>query len=434
MAQRLCRRRLEEIKMMVERHPILIKCCIVLASSLLMISVIEVASRLIGLDLEGSEASFKSVPIYYRQPIEPVGEVFFRRPGPDFWKGNILGGGYDKMVGGNNNPYLKEPETTASYDGQGFRNPQNLTDWDIAVLGDSFTELGYLPYEDLFTTKLGQLLGRRVKNLGVSYTGSLTQTFYLKEYGISPSTKQSILVFFEGNDLADIETDASLLEQYRATGNRPYRNIERQTSFIKLIYHSAQIAYGKLRTKLSGNVNEQSQPMGGLTKNGDAYYVSPGGEIPVTLKYTPPGREELTAQQIGLLDISIRRYAETARALGLTPWLVFMPCKQRALHCCLRFSEKTDPLYVNWEPTNFPGLVEELAAKNGVKFINVTPALEKRAREGILTFNTIWDTHLNREGSRIVAEAIAEGLFKAENRSRSLSETTSNNSLNRSAR
>ena len=55
---------------------------------------------------------------------------------------------------------------TVQYDEAGFRNPAGMLDWDIAVAGDSFTELGYLRHEDLFTTVLGQILDARVLNLG----------------------------------------------------------------------------------------------------------------------------------------------------------------------------------------------------------------------------------------------------------------------------
>jgi hypothetical protein len=66
---------------------------------------------------------------------------------------------------------LDEAVSTIRYDGDGFRNPQDLDDWDLVVIGDSIVESGYLPYDALLTTQLGRLLDARVKNGGVSYTG-----------------------------------------------------------------------------------------------------------------------------------------------------------------------------------------------------------------------------------------------------------------------
>lgn len=85
-----------------------------------------------------------------------------------------------ELSGGLDEAYRNERPVTVAYDEQGFRNPDDLIDWDIVVVGDSFVELGYLPYEDLYTTRLGRLLGCRVKNLGCSYTGPFTYDYYLK--------------------------------------------------------------------------------------------------------------------------------------------------------------------------------------------------------------------------------------------------------------
>jgi hypothetical protein len=370
---------------------------VAVASLLLSLLAVEAASRLSGFDFERKAQAFKRTPIFYRMPTEPVGEVYFRRPGPDLWKGNVLAEGYRNDLGGKSQTYAGLPEVTVSYDGQGFRNPPELTDWEIVVVGDSFTELGYLPYEDLFTTRLGKLLNQRVKNLGASYTGTLAQSFYLKEYGKSQSTERAILVFYEGNDLTDIERESQSLRTFKATGQRPYRDIQRPSSFLESLYAFGRRFYGRLRVKMRPN-------------NNVAFFSSQSGEVPVTLDNLPPGRSELSSAQVAQLDEAFSLYAETARRLNLKPWLVYMPCKRRALEGRLKFTEGTDEKYVNWRPTDLPELVKELCGKNGIDFIDVTRALAGKTQDGILTYNPIWDTHLNREGSEAVAQAIADAL------------------------
>jgi len=381
--------------MTVKPHHIFVKASLFVTSLVLAISLIEIAFRVLGFDLERKATAFRAIPIPYRQPTEPVGEVYFRRQGPDAWMGNVLGVGYDKIVGGKDNPYLREPVVTVQYDRQGFRNPEDLTDWDITVIGDSSTELGFLDYKDLFTTRLGVLLGVRVKNLGVAYTGALTQTFYLKEYGRSPSTKIAILAFFEGNDLQDIQREEQLLKEFRDTGRRPYRNIEKQTSFVKLIYHTVQQTYN---TRTANDAER------------NAYFKSESGEIPVTLDYRPLAKDELTSKQIASLDSALTSFANTALDLGVTPWLVFLPCKRRVLDGFLRYAGTPSQADANLIGRGLPELVGEHAAKQGIGFIDVTPALVEQAVNGVLTFNPIWDTHLNREGSRVVAKTIADRL------------------------
>jgi hypothetical protein len=141
-----------------------------LVSVAVTVLLLEIGGRLADFDFEFNAHAFNTVPIFYRQPIVPVGEAFFRRPGPDRWEGNAIDVMY-RMGGGTDGAYRDAPPVVATYDALGFRNPDALADWEIAIAGDSFTELGFLPYDDLFTTRVAGALGVRVKNLGVSYTG-----------------------------------------------------------------------------------------------------------------------------------------------------------------------------------------------------------------------------------------------------------------------
>src|ERR1051325_9802192 len=173
--------------------------CVALATFMLAILLLEATCRLLGVDFEFKRRAFNEIPIFYRQPVVPVGLAFWRRPGPDLWKGKELDTMY-QLNGGVDGRYAAERPVSIAYDADGFRNPEKLADWEIVVVGDSMTELGFLPYKDLFTTRLGRSLGLRVKNLGVSYTGTLTHTAYLLEFGRAASTRDAVLVFYEGND------------------------------------------------------------------------------------------------------------------------------------------------------------------------------------------------------------------------------------------
>ena len=178
----------------------LAKASLAVSCTLLLLLSFEAGFRLVGYDFQRSREAFEAVPICYRQAIVPLAPVYFRRPGPDRWHGKPMSV-YFRSQGG----LPEESDVTITYDSEGFRNPDHLADWDIVVVGDSFVELGFLPFEELFTTHLGESLNKSVKNLGVSYEGTFTEIAYLERYGKSPSTKHAILVFFEGNDLFDID-------------------------------------------------------------------------------------------------------------------------------------------------------------------------------------------------------------------------------------
>jgi hypothetical protein len=49
-----------------------------------------------------------------------------------------------------------------------------------------------------------------------------------------------------------------------------------------------------------------------------------------------------------------------------------------------------------------------------IQFIDVTRSLREQTENGILTYNSVWDTHLNQTGSKVVADFVsAEILSRA---------------------
>ncbi len=142
----------------------------------------------------------------------------------------------------------------------------------------------------------------------------------------------------------------------------------------------------------------------------DAYFASDHGDVPVSLIYTPPGSAKLTSEQSALLGSTVRSMAESGRRHRIEPWLVYMPCKFRVLHGHLRFTEDAEARLRQWQPSDLPAVMARMAAASSVGFIDVTPALEAESARGVLTYNSVADTHLNRHGSAVVAHAIAAAL------------------------
>lgn len=378
------------------KSPFFSKLLLVLASTALGVLAVEGVFRLIGFDFEaGQKEAYEAYPIFYRQPRKPLGEVFFHRNGPASWTGRVVATGL-RNDGGLDDAYADEPEATITYDRDGFRNPDDLADWDLVVIGDSFVELGHLPYEALFTTHLGQRLNTRVKNVGASYSGPLTYVAYLKQFGEAPSARHALMVFFEGNDLVDIEREAARLHTFETTGERPYRTFEQQPSFVLAAY--------RLARGLSDGTFQQERGFE------NALFTAPGGAEAVSVNYTPPPSDQVSAVARVAMERALADWATTARALGMQPWLVYMPCKRRVLDGHLQFLDDTPPGFAAWQPTDLPVFLKQQAEQHAIRFIDVTPALVRETRQGRLTYNGIWDTHLNRHGTSVVAQALAEAL------------------------
>ena len=381
-----------------------------LASVTLTVSALEIGFRLANFDFEFKARAFRNLPIFFRQPTMPFEPGLFRRPGPDVWRGQVLNTmaryrAWQRKLG-TDDTYRDEAPVTITYDSMGFRNPPDLSDWDIVVAGDSFTELGFLPYSELFTTQLGELLHKRVKNLGVSFTGTITQTAYLTEFGRSPSTKEAVVVFFEGNDVADIIVEQRSMQQRLTTNGwdaLQQRNLDllpRQTSFLTA-------AYRLLTEELV------AREVPGKIDLVNAYFVWGGSETPLTLEFPriiPQDPSDLSASYKKAVAEAIKGWGAAARTLGLRPWLVYMPCKRRVFEGYLRWKppEAAIPL-----APGMPEWIRDLATDAGIGFIDVTPALRAETAAGRLTYNTVMDSHLNRHGSLTVGRALAEALAPA---------------------
>jgi hypothetical protein len=374
-----------------------------IVSLLITLALVEVTFRLTEYDFGGRLKAFEKIPIFQRIPTVPVGEIYFRRQGPAVWEGKVLEAALKRLKIADK-AYVDEVPVKAYYDSLGFRNPEDLADWEIVVVGDSFTELGYLHYEDLFTTRMGELLGLKVKNLGASYAAPLTYNFYLSEYGKSANTKHAVMVFFEGNDLKGLIQENKFLANLLETGERPYRNVL-QSSFVVALYELV----ADFADRFS---NKSLDPADRYFRN--AYYEPKGlglEPIAVSVGCTPPNVSDLSDEHKQFLDDAISGWAETSRSHGLTPWFVYMPVKRRVLEGHLKFPDDTHYKVTDCKLSDFPALMEELADSHGIKFIDVTPALVAETNKGKLTYNPILDTHLNLHGSHIVGDVLASEII-----------------------
>jgi hypothetical protein len=355
----------------------------------------EAACRVLKLDfneLLGMRRANEAFPLYFRLPKHPSGEVFFTREPGSSWTGKPLQT-LLKINRGTDNAYQQEADVTVRYSREGFRNPDDLTDWEIVVAGDSFTESGYVPEEATFVQIAAAQLGRRIKNLGMTDSGNLAQAHFLEAFGKAPSCKTSVLAFFEGNDIDDNVLEYRHLQEFSRSGQRPSREIEQQPSLIKALWTLVR-DFKKLRLTDRSYAN--------------AYLRTSAGEVPVTIADAPPSSAQLTEEQKVALAAGLDRYVAAARQHGMKPHLLYLPCKRRTMHGLLRHGEGYPQ--PEWTPGDLPAYVAAECAKRGIGFIDATPALAAAAAAGKPAYNTIYDTHFDAEGHQLIGEVLARAL------------------------
>jgi hypothetical protein len=81
------------------------------------------------------------------------------------------------------------------------------------------------------------------------------------------------------------------------------------------------------------------------------------------------------------------------------------------IHSHIEFTNGTPEQAKNWNPSDLPQAISEISDRYGIEFIHLTPALvEETNRSGELLYNSLSDTHLNSQGSLIVAKEFARHL------------------------
>lgn len=369
--------------------------CVSVLSLLLVVTALESAFRSSGFDFSHSEASQRNLPPFYRRPTVPVGTGFFRREGPDEWSGPVIRECMEQFHV-SSEAYCDEPAITVRYDSHGFRNERWPAFWEIAVAGDSFVELGNLPFNELFTTLLGSLTQRPVLNLGASHTGPLTQLCYLENYGVSRRTRHVVVVFYEGNDLEDVAAEHKVQERFESTGQRPLLRFEKQTSMIRALGEQ----FSKPR-------------FGTVAPRVNAHFTGRQGKIPITLLSRLVTNVVAGADKERAFDYFLERYGAFGTARGVQTWLAFMPCKTRALEGQFEWLQPEEALSLGLIHRGLPSAVAEKCSRHGIRFIDLTPALVKEGeRAGELLYNSVFDSHLNARGSKVVARVLAESLCR----------------------
>jgi len=360
------------------------------------IGLIETAGRLAKFDFaskrhQQAEASRQDYPLWTREPDIPMHEVFFKHPGPFTWTGQPLRQ-LEILRKGTDNTYINEQPITVSYDVDGFRNPPDLKNWDVVVVGDSYTELGYLPDYQLSTSVAATQTGLKIKNLGVCDTGLLAYSRYLTKFGAASTCKQVVFVMFEGNDVQDTTSEHADLIRFELFAERDYRKLGAQTSFIKAMTTAVKDARNQVVPQSYQN----------------AWFRAKDELLPITISVELPiDPRAMTGPQLMALRTGLSECASHAKALKMRPSLVYVPVNNRVYHGMLRFADSLPDELRQWQPHDLPKLVADLCAQHGIAFADATPMMRAAAEQGRYIHNRILDCHVNAEGARILGEVIA---------------------------
>ena len=337
---------------------------------------------------------------------DPTLVVRYRRTGYREESSTFRGDLYESSLG-IDAPVIRQ---SRSYDARGFRLGSSLPPYEIAVIGDSYVEVGETD-SDTLSELLAEASGRSVLNLGRGFYGPHQYLEVLKRYALPEAPKLALFCFFSGNDVADV------VEYDRWLRERRYYFFEdfSEKPFVQRFWIALSDLTTLIRTRLSGRLQASARPRGQI--HPDLAVLRLGTRsVTVRMDYWDPAAsaEEMLArkpwQTLRLLLVEFQR--QCARH-GITPVVVFMPTKAQIY---ARFvTPESGESVLKRLPTQlrfgrsaaqtFGRIADELE----LRLVDLTPRFERLASEGRLLYHP-FDTHWNREGREAAAELIAETL------------------------
>lgn len=286
------------------------------------------------------------------------------------------------------------------YDKNGFRNEEDLTSVDIAVIGDSYVESQMMPSAQLATTRLAALTKQTVANLGQSGYGPQQELAVLKRYALPLHPKTVVWIFYEGNDLLDARDYTNRREALKANWGRAdgfwYR------SFTK----NSLIWLARTFQSCVPNPNEELHVARATVVD------STGKPQRLYVKGLSVSVHRRTPELNGLQE-TVAIFEEAYRLVqqeGQRFMVVFAPHAYRVYNEITRFEgmggRETSP-NVNDLPDRLRNILADISPE--IDYLDLTPALRSAARENTLVFFPD-DTHWTAEGHQVVAAALAEAL------------------------
>ncbi|UCG34331.1 MAG: hypothetical protein JSU68_06770 [Phycisphaerales bacterium] len=288
-------------------------------------------------------------------------------------------------------------------DENGFRNAPGLGRAEVVFIGDSFTEAGNMPEELTFVRLVGEQLGVTTANLGRSYYGPQHELIVLKRYALDYSPRTIVWVIFEGNDLLDAQ------RYLRGVLNTPDAASSRRSAWssrslltwrlLKPLHKAPPREHGEGTWLLRLPSCEQE-------------------EADFTVLYDPqlphhsPQAWDATTQ-------CLREGFEFCRRHEIEMLVVFIPVKFRVYGPFVRLitseQEYLGPLPVDLQqPTDFGSELAAFCHEIGCPYLDTWPALLAAAESGKKTYSLRYDTHLEADGHRVVADLVCRALSEGE--------------------
>jgi len=344
-------------------------------------------------------------------------------------------------------------------DAEGFRNPGVRERFDVAALGDSFTDAMTMTVEASWPARLERALGMTVQNYGTAGFGPQQELLVLKDFVARHRPRVVVLAFFAGNDIFDAEafdafqrsggTQTRVQQGWRikdvvsradtwfvvsALRAGAHWAASHQAPTVAAAAPAPSLSSGGLPSRLRSA--DSSRSYGEATPSFDrGMFDLPVAGRRLPFAFMPPYLNTLNFSErelesrLGwrLTRDAIAEMHEESRSFGAEFAVMFVPFKSQVYLPILERTFSADALRssfsfyleaygrevdvkrlsVNRLAQNH--LMRRFCEQAGIPFVDSTPALERLAQFGENVYFPD-ESHLNEAGEAVLADTIAAFL------------------------
>jgi hypothetical protein len=331
--------------------------------------------------------------------------------------------------------FSSKERSAVTHDDQGFCNPPR-DDYDrasieVVTMGDSFALCVAADAEATWMSRIGQLSGLSVYNLGKGGIGPYEYLQIFQHFGLSKNPTFALMNIYEGNDLRDAVRYHEHIDAIRAGGSgyasasdrfQPELDYQRllnnpigRSSYV---VNLGLVAIGKSYEGISTAV---SRALGKKSERVNFRYAlrfPDGAIVPFNVQNADQNEVRYARRlrqgdvQLSAFDQALERFAALGREHDFRPVISYAPSAYTAYADFVTFEDDALSELMPWFSKTQRAYLRQKAEDLGLAFIDLTPALQtaaRRLRDQELLYYPA-NVHYTPSGHREVGDALAAAI------------------------